>query len=125
MEVTIAREFDTEFGRIYYSFKTIAEWQKVWRVICDMAYDPIATQHESIIVTSENSEKDDARGYGSYTVQNQHLICLDEVWRAYDKCSPFINKKLLKLHVPQVLFRCLGINSWFSFSFPNCEVTYW
>jgi hypothetical protein len=125
MEVSIARELETEFERRYYTFATIGEWQKVWQIICDMAYDSKAEQYEDIIVRSADSDKDDARGYGAYTVQNQHLICIDEVWRRYDKKQPFINKTLKSLYVPRVLFYCLGIQNWFKFSFPNCKIYYW
>jgi len=125
MEVTIQRELNTEFERMYYSFATISEWQKLWRVVCDLAYNPNAKQYESVSVYSYNSESQDARLYGSYTVQNQHLICLDEVWRSYDKSLPFVNKTLKRLYVPRVLFNCMGVQNWFKFSFPNCEVTYW
>lgn len=125
MEVTISRELDHEFNRMYYSFGTIANWQKVWRVLCDMAYDTKAPQYEHIAIRADDSDTQDARLYASYTVQNQHLICLDEVWRSYDKKVPFVNRKLLSLYVPRVLFHCLGVQNWFKFSFPDCEVHYW
>jgi hypothetical protein len=125
MEVSIARELETEFERRYYSFATIAEWQKVWQIICDMAYDTKAPQYEHIAICSDDSDTQDARAYAGHTVQNQHLICIDEVWRRYDKKQPFINKTLKSLYVPRVLFYCLGVQNWFKFSFPNCEVTYW
>jgi hypothetical protein len=125
MEVLIARELETEFERRYYTFATIAEWQNVWQIICDMAYDSKAEQYEDIIVRSADSDKDDARAYAGHTVQNQHLICIDEVWRRYDKKQPFINKTLKSLYVPRVLFYCLGVQNWFKFSFPNCEISYW
>jgi hypothetical protein len=125
MKVIISRELDTEFERRYYSFATISEWQKVWRVICDMAYRPSATQHEEIMIYSSDSDRDDSIAYSGHTVQNQHLICIDEVWRSYDKEKPFINKNLKCLYVPRPLFYCLGVHSWFKFSFPNCEIVYW
>jgi len=125
MEVSIARELETEFERRYYTFATIAEWQKVWQIICDMAYDSKAEQYEHIAIRSDDSDCEDARAYAGHTVQNQHLICIDEVWRRYDKKQPFINKTLKSLYVPRVLFYCLGVQNWFKFSFPNCEVTYW
>jgi hypothetical protein len=125
MEVAIARELDHEFNRMYYTFGTIANWQKIWRVVCDMAYDPNAIQYEKITIHSDDSDRTDARLYGGYTVQNQHLICLDEVWRSYDRKNPFVNKTLKYLYVPGVLFNCLGVQNWFKFSFPNCEVHYW
>jgi hypothetical protein len=125
MEVTIGRELDHEFRRMYYTFGTIAHWQRAWRVICDMAYDSNAIQYETITIHSDDSDREDARAYGGYTVQNQHLICLDEVWRSYDKKAPFVNKTLKQVYVPRVLFNCLGVQNWFKFSFPNCEVHYW
>ena len=125
MEMQISRELDHEFSRMYYTFGTIAHWQKVWKALCDMAYDIKAPQYEKIVIHSDDSDKYDARGYSSYTVQNQHLICLDEVWRLYDKQHPFVNKTLKYLYVPRVLFYCLGVQNWFKFSFPNCEVHYW
>jgi len=125
MEVTISRELDHEFNRMYYSFGTIANWQKVWRFLCDMAYEIKAEQYEKIVIHADDSDKQDARLYAGYVVQNQHLICLDEVWRKYDKKVPFVNKTLKYLYVPRVLFYCLGVQNWFKFSFPNCEVHYW
>jgi hypothetical protein len=125
MEVLIARELETEFERRYYSFATIGEWQKVWQIICDMAYDSKAEQYEDIAIRSDDSDTQDARAYAGHTVQNQHLICIDEVWRRYDKKQPFINKTLKSLYVPRVLFYCLGVQNWFKFSFPNCEISYW
>lgn len=125
MEVAIARELDNEFNRMYYSFATVGKWQKVWRVLCDMAYDSKAEQYEKIVIYSEDSDKEDARLYGGHMVQNQHLICLDEVWRSYDKRNPFVNKTLKYIYVPRVLFYCLGVQNWFKFSFPNCEIVYW
>lgn len=125
MKVAIARELDYEFSKMYYKFRTLSEWQNVWRVVCDMAYDPNAKQYETIEIHSEDSDREDARAYGAYTVQNQHLICLDEIWRTYDRKNPFVNKNLKYLYVPRVLFYCLGVQNWFKFSFPNCEVHYW
>jgi hypothetical protein len=125
MEVSIARELDIEFERRYYSFATVAKWQKLWHILCDMAYDSKAEQYEDIIVYSDDSDKEDARAYAGHTVQNQHLICIEEVWRRYDKKQPFVNKNLKSIYVPRVLFYCLGIQNWFKFSFPNCEIFYW
>jgi hypothetical protein len=125
MELTISRELETDCNRLYYSFATIGEWQKFWKVICEMGYNPNAVQYETIRAHSNTADKDDSQAYGGYTVQNQHLIGLDEVWRKYDKSLPIVNKHLKQIYVPRVLFSCLGTHNWFKFSFPNCEVTYW
>jgi len=125
MEATIHRELSEEFERKYYSFRTIRDWQNVWKVICEMGYNPDAAQYESITVHSDVSDKEDVKAYGYYTVQNQHLICLDTVWRDYDRLVPFVNKNLKSIYVPRVLFSCMGVINWFNYSFPNCKVKFW
>jgi len=125
MEVTIHRELSEEFERKYYSFQTIRDWQNVWKVVCEMGYNPEAVQYTSIAVHSDVSDKEDVKAYGYYTVQNQHLICLDTVWRDYDRLVPFVNKNLKSIYVPRVLFNCMGVVNWFYYSFPNCEVKFW
>jgi hypothetical protein len=125
MEVSIQREITQEFEKMYYSFQTIREWQKVWKAVCEMGYNPEAKQYTSIVVHSETSDAIDGNLYGYYTVQNQHLICLDTVWRDYDRLTPIINKNLKTIYVPRVLFNCMGVINWFHFSFPNCEVKFW
>lgn len=125
MEATILRDTTNEFSRIYYTFGTIGAWRNVWNALCEMGYNPQATQYSSIVVRSETSDKDDANAYGFYTVSNQHLICLNESWREYDRKTPIINRELKYLYVPRVLFECLGVRNWFRHSFPECEVEYW
>ena len=58
---------------------------------------------------------------------------LDSVWEKFsnqkDEFGKFIEPQvvpeLVKLHVPYALFHCLGVNSWFEHSFPNCVVSFW
>ena len=78
----------------------------------------------------DTGEQDQAIFYGQRYAINDEQITLDYMWKEYSQKAgpgvmPRVVPELTQLHVPACLFYSLGVDSWFSHSFPNCKVTYW
>lgn len=93
----------------------MANWQNIWKDVCEMAYEK-ATPIEKIIIEPNEFQ---------YTEENT----LTYMWKKYSKkhgpIMPGIVYEFKELYVPKVLFEDLGIQTWFRYSFPNCKVSYW
>ena len=92
--------------------------EDIWTQICEMAYYG-KNITDKLIVQEDYELLEDPT--------------LDSVWEKFsnqkDEFGKFIEPQvvpeLVKLHVPYALFHCLGVNSWFEHSFPNCVVSFW
>ena len=134
MEVPIQVEFDK------YCDATVILWTGVWETICRMAYEEDYPKIESIItspsymiinglVSLKKSEVQHVEYYKKRIPANEYDITLDHMWKKYSKKygtkMPNVVPEFIQLHVPQQLFEDLGVLSWFKYSFPNCQITYW
>jgi hypothetical protein len=122
-----------------YTERTIYAWQEVWENICKMAYEKmepiekIITNPGALIVNgkmvSKNSEVGHCHYYASKTPVNDYLITLDYTWKIYSKkygsTMPGVVPEFKELYVPRPIFDDMGIQKWFSHSFPNCKIFYW
>ena len=102
----------------------VTEWQEFWGRLCDMAYLRKGIVEElSILPIGDNQPA----FYERNKCSNMSDITLEHTWKKYS--SEFsdvqIVPELKNLYVPASLFSCLGVNSWFKYSFPNCKVQFW
>ncbi len=90
------------------------KWQSLWIQICDMAFYGINKTEE---LGWEKEEYD----------ENNDLIKFKHVYDSYTKTNWEVHvvPELKKLTVPRDLFIFLGVRSFFSYSFPNCELVFW
>lgn len=58
---------------------------------------------------------------------NFEEITLDHMWKQYSHGhgDAMVVPELLRIYVPRSLFECLGVYSWFKYSFPNCVIQFW
>jgi hypothetical protein len=123
-----------------YCLETIEAWQYVWKILCDMSYSAgniqteLRTKPGSFEVDDEvmmdSDEQQQSKFYGQRYPINDELLTLDYMWKAYSQRAgagfvPRVVPELKSIHVPACLFYTLGVDQWFSHSFPNCKVTYW
>ena len=109
----------------YYHHDTVVAWQKVWDKLFRMAY-----LREGIVdkINTMPTRSDDLDFYNKRNPKNYYEITLDYCWKEFcriHKDSLHVVPELKELHVPECLFNCLGVWSWFEYSFPNCKVTFW
>lgn len=123
-----------------YTAETVAAWQNVWKLICDMSYHGTNIQEEIITspgqfqideeIIKDNDESEQCYFYNLRYALNVEELTLDHIWKQYSqKAGPgvvlHVVPEFKHLHVPLQLHYTLGVNSWFAESFPNCKVTYW
>lgn len=119
-----------------YDEVTIDAWQTVWDQICKMAYDgtniceTIITRPGLMHMDGEmiyNSNHSDE--YKKLKYVNSDFLTLDNIWKQYSHLYGTAEVKIIpefkKLVVPRSLYECLGVKSWFRYSFPNCHVVFW
>jgi hypothetical protein len=90
------------------------KWQDLWIQICDMAFYGI---HTAEILGWEKEEYD----------ENDPLIRFEHIYDIYKKLKWEVHvvPELKQLTVPRHLFMFLGVRSFFSYCFPNCELVFW
>lgn len=122
-----------------YDGVTLEHWQQLWHNICKMAYEGEGVCEKIITrpgllsidgkIVANSSESMHSRQYGKTEPINSYFITLENVWRQYSEFhgpeQPKVIPELKELVVPYELFNCLGVQSWFRYSFPNCKVFYW
>lgn len=110
-----------------YTFEDRQVWRNIWRQICEMSYFRKNITNEFIV-----EEDYELLALIKYTDYDE--LTLDSVWEEISKqkdpvtgryIEPMVVPEFTKLHVPYELFYCLGVDSWFKDSFPNCVVSYW
>lgn len=109
----------------YYHHDTVLAWQKVWDTLFRMAY-----LREGIVdkIITIPTRSDDLEFYQNRNPKNYYEITLDYCWREFCKIhkdSLHVVPELKEIYVPECLFACLGVWSWFAHSFPNCKITFW
>lgn len=109
----------------YYHHDTVLAWQKVWNKLFRMAY-----LGEGIVdtITTLPTRNDDLEFYNKRNPKNYYEITLDYCWKEFCKIhkeSPQVIPELKEIYVPETLFACPGVWSWFSYSFPNCNIKFW
>lgn len=73
-------------------------------------------------------DDDDNEYYSKRNSKNYNEITLDHTWKEFCKGykgDVMVVPELEELYVPESLFVCAGVWSWFAHSFPNCKITYW
>ena len=123
-----------------YSAETVFAWQRIWKTICDMCYHGANIQEEIVTTPGyfqldeekmlSKSEKEQTHFYGQRYAINDEQLTLDYIWKDYSQSAgpgftPLVVSEFKQLHVPACLFYTMGVDSWFSHSFPNCKVTFW
>jgi len=104
-----------------YDGRTAKYWRDLWTVLCEMSYLNNSTEETFII--NPNDRLFFMRNAKRYPDE----ITLDSVWRDFSRKykEPHIVPTLKKMYVPRELVDSLGIHTWLTYSFPNCEITYW
>jgi hypothetical protein len=122
-----------------YDHITIEAWQQVWDKICRMAYEKkdicekIITRPGSIRVNGkpvpDSRESTHTQEYNRREPMNSYFLTLENVWKQYSSFHrsemPHVIPEFKELVVPYSLYNCLGVQSWFRHSFPNCKVYHW
>ena len=128
-------------GKVVFSASCTSSWDYIWRLLIDMAYSSKNIHLKSIIIQNGSfvehfdtsvtvREKEassvHAKFYDKADSTNVDLLTLEHAWRKYGGHEmPKVVPELERLFVPRSLFYCLGVNSWFRHSFPNCRIAYW
>lgn len=122
-----------------YEGHTVEAWQQVWDRICRMAYEgkdvcekivtkPGLTYIDGKII-SNSTESYHNRIYRNVEPINYYFLTLENVWKQYSQLyhpsDPKVIPEFKELVVPYCLYNCLGVQSWFRHSFPNCKVYFW
>jgi hypothetical protein len=101
-------------------------WQEIWTQICNMAYYRTNITDRIHIRINENLFSELKKiDYKEYT--------FDHVWYEISKnknpdglhIDALIVPELKEIYVPRVLFECAGVYAFFTYSFPNCIISYW
>lgn len=122
-----------------YDHVTIEAWQHLWDKICRMAYEKKdicerIIAHPGIMhingrVVSDKRESTHSREYNRREPVNSYFLTLENVWKQYSLFHgtqmPYEIPEFKELVVPYSLYNCLGVQSWFRHSFPNCKVYFW
>lgn len=109
----------------YYHANTVFAWQQFWDRLCRMSYLREGVVNKLTVLPAED---DDVVYYQNRNAKNYDEITLDYSWRKFCqtyKGEVFCVPELKELYVPESLFACAGVWSWFAQSFPNCKITYW
>jgi len=122
-----------------YDHVTIEAWQQVWDMICKMAYEngPVyekivttpGIMHVNGRVVHDKRESAHSQEYNRREPVNSYFLTLENIWKQYSLLygtqMPDVVPEFKELIVPYSLYNCLGVQSWFRHSFPNCKVFYW
>jgi hypothetical protein len=125
-------------GQLYENH-TIEAWQSVWDKICKMSYDGTDVCEEIVTtpgimhingrILNNKYKSDHIIEYSRLEPVNTYFLTLENVWKQYSSFHGPQPVKVIpefkKLVVPRCLYECLGVQQWFRYSFPNCQVTYW
>jgi hypothetical protein len=122
-----------------YDHVTVDAWQGLWDRICRMAYEKkdicekiITTNgilHMDGQIVEDNRQYVHSHIYNREKPINSYFLTLDNIWKQYSSFHgaqmPHVIPELKELVVPYSLYNCLGVQSWFRHSFPNCKVYFW
>lgn len=112
------------------SVEDIEKWQRLWRNVCNMAYFRKDIVSELIVIPEDGEyeylETLDLEWEDAY-------VTLDYAWKNVSKLTnkhgeflqPLVVPEFKEIYVPRILFSSPGVYSWFSYSFPNCNVFFW
>ena len=109
----------------FYSDDTVLAWQSFWLRLCKMSYLREKVVNKLAVLPSDDSDNE---FYSKRNSQNYNDITLDHTWKEFCKSykgDVMIVPELEELYVPESLFTCIGVSTWFAHSFPNCKITYW
>ena len=109
----------------YYDINTVSSWQKVWDRILSMAYLE-ANKVEKLLVFTKDSS--DNTFYKRKIPRNYPDINFEYAWSEFTrnyKGEIQIVPELKEIFVPRSLFECVGVYSFFKYSFPNCVIRFW
>lgn len=121
IELNISQSFYDTF----YRDDTVFAWQSFWNRLCRMSY-----LREGVVnkLAVHPSEEEDNAYYSKQNAKNYNDISLDYSWKRFcenHNGDVMVVPELEELYVPETLFVCAGVWSWFAISFPNCKITYW
>jgi hypothetical protein len=111
-------------NRFKFRDDVVTQWQNVWKQLCTMAYTRENITDQLLIIPQSSNEN---TFYERNTCPNNEEITLDYTWKEFSKKyhDALVVPELKMIFVPRVLFECLGVYSWFKFSFPNCTIMFW
>ena len=113
------------FYDTFYREDTVLDWQKFWNRICRMSYMREGVVNKLSALPSYDSDND---FYSKRNSRNYNEITLDHSWKKFcetHRGDVMVVPELEELYVPESLFVCPGVWTWFSQSFPNCKIIYW
>lgn len=113
------------FYDTFYREDTVLAWQTFWNRLCRMSYLREEIVNKLSVIPTSDSDND---YYSKRNSRNYDEISLDYSWKRFcenHKGDVMVVPELEELYVPESLFVCAGVWSWFSHSFPNCKITYW
>jgi hypothetical protein len=127
METDIFLGFTLEFEDPLYSEQTMREWQTVWKIVCEMAYNPDSSQYPIIhTFGSYSNEIEDLNTYAinSRRIKNHKLLCFEHVWKDYKKQKAITNTSLKELYIPRLFVNQDGLD-FIRKTFPSCSIIFW
>jgi hypothetical protein len=127
METDIFLGFTLEFEDPLYSEQTMREWQTVWKIVCEMAYNPGSFQYPIIhTFGSYSNEIEDLNTYtiNSRRIKNHKLLCFEHVWKDYKKQKAITNTSLKELYIPR-LFVNQDALDFIRKTFTSCSIIFW
>ena len=125
-------------GNMYHTH-TLEAWQNVWEKICKMAYEGTDICEEIVTypgflningrIINDRRESAHTLEYRRLEPVNSYFLTLENMWKQFSHLYadkyPLVVPEFKKLVVPYCLYNCLGVNSWFKHSFPNCKLYFW
>ena len=104
--------------------KVVRKWQKIWHDLCEMSYNK-GERVSSILIEFSKEEYDIFVNAYNTNPSEFDKICLERIWKRYDRVEPKIVKELNSMYVPRILFETIGAYTWFAYSFPECKLKFW
>lgn len=109
--------------------ETIQRWQSIWKKLLDMAYHQKGIETELFI---QNTDYHDLYIW-CRNEPDFYKLTFEHAWEKYnylrDPFGVFIEPTqingLQRMYIPNLLFDCIGINTFKKTCLSDCEISYW